>query len=100
MGSATRSFDVLCVTPRSEEPKMVKIGASCSVTVWIEGLKAGDPEAAEKLWRRYFEALVRVARGRLRGASRAVADEEDAALNAFDSFCRGAARGRYPAVDG
>jgi DNA-directed RNA polymerase specialized sigma24 family protein len=25
-----------------------------------------------------------------------VADEEDAALSAFDSFCRGAARGRYP----
>jgi DNA-directed RNA polymerase specialized sigma24 family protein len=66
------------------------------VTIWIESLKAGDAEAAQKLWRRYFEALVRLARDRLRGASRAMADEEDAALNAFDSFVRGAARGRYP----
>jgi DNA-directed RNA polymerase specialized sigma24 family protein len=28
-----------------------------------------------------------------------VADEEDAALSAFDSFCRGVARGRYPRLD-
>jgi DNA-directed RNA polymerase specialized sigma24 family protein len=28
-----------------------------------------------------------------------MADEEDAALNAFDSFVRGAARGRYPRLD-
>jgi hypothetical protein len=67
-----------------------------SVTVWIESLKAGDADAAQKLWRRYFEALVRLARERLRGAPRAVADEEDAALSAFDSFVRGTARGRYP----
>jgi ECF sigma factor len=33
-----------------------------SVTVWIESLKAGDAQAAEKLWRRYFEGLVRLAR--------------------------------------
>src|SRR5262245_60962916 len=70
-----------------------------SVTTWIESLKAGDAEAAQKLWQRYFEALVRLARDRLRGAPRAVADEEDAALNAFDSFVRGAARGRFPRLD-
>jgi DNA-directed RNA polymerase specialized sigma24 family protein len=70
-----------------------------SVSVWTESLKAGDIAAAEKLWRRYFEALVRLARDRLRGAPRAVADEEDAALNAFESFFRGAAQGRYPRLD-
>src|SRR5581483_9174627 len=70
-----------------------------SVTIWLESLKAGDTDAAGKLWRRYFEALVRLARTRLRGAPRAVADEEDAALNAFDSFDRGASRGRYPRLD-
>jgi DNA-directed RNA polymerase specialized sigma24 family protein len=70
-----------------------------SVTDWIESLKAGNDLAAEKLWRRYFEALVRLARDRLRGAARAAADEEDAALNAFDSFVRGAACGRYPRLD-
>jgi DNA-directed RNA polymerase specialized sigma24 family protein len=70
-----------------------------SVTAWIGSLKAGDADAAEMLWRRYFEDLVRLARDRLRGAPRAVADEEDAALNAFDSFLRGVARGRYPRLD-
>ena len=70
-----------------------------SVTVWLASLKNGDAEAAQKLWSRYFEALVRLARDRLRGAPRAVADEEDAALSALDSFVRGAARGRYPRLD-
>jgi DNA-directed RNA polymerase specialized sigma24 family protein len=70
-----------------------------SVTVWIESLKAGNADAAQKLWRRYFEALVRLARDRLRGAPKAVADEEDAALSAFDSFVRGAACNRYPRLD-
>jgi DNA-directed RNA polymerase specialized sigma24 family protein len=74
-------------------------GSGSSVTVWMESLKAGDAAAAEKLWRRYFEDLVRLARARLRGVPKAVADEEDAALDAFDSFVRGAARGRYPRLD-
>ena len=67
-----------------------------SVGHWIASLKAGDGEAAEKLWRHYFDDLVRLARARLRDAPKAVADEEDAALSAFDSFCKGASRGRYP----
>jgi DNA-directed RNA polymerase specialized sigma24 family protein len=70
-----------------------------SVTHWIESLRAGDADAAQKLWQRYFQALVRLARNRLRGAPRAMADEEDAALSAFDSFVRGAAGGRYPRLD-
>jgi DNA-directed RNA polymerase specialized sigma24 family protein len=77
---------------------VVKISEPRSVTDWIASLKAGDPDAAGKLWRRYFEALVGVARNRPRGAPRAVADEEDAALSAFDSFCRGAALGKYAGV--
>jgi DNA-directed RNA polymerase specialized sigma24 family protein len=70
-----------------------------SVTVWLGLLKEGDPESAAKLWRRYFEALVKLSRRRLRGSARTVADEEDAALSAFDSFVRGAARGRFPRLD-
>jgi DNA-directed RNA polymerase specialized sigma24 family protein len=77
----------------------VSIDSGDSLTVWLESLKAGDPDAATKLWRRYFEALVRLARDRLRGAPRAVADEEDAALNAFDCFVRKASRGRFPRLD-
>jgi DNA-directed RNA polymerase specialized sigma24 family protein len=70
-----------------------------SVTTWIAALKAGDPDAADRLWRRYFEKLVQLADFRLRSQPRACADGEDAALNAFDSFCRGVARGRYPRLD-
>ena len=66
-----------------------------SVTVWIGALKAGDPAAAQPLWERYCRQLVRLARARLGGARRRAADEEDVALSAFYSFCRGAEGGRF-----
>jgi DNA-directed RNA polymerase specialized sigma24 family protein len=67
-----------------------------SVTQWLDRLKAGDPDAAQKLWERYFRRLVGLARKKLRAAPRRAADEEDVALSAFDSFCRGAERDRFP----
>jgi DNA-directed RNA polymerase specialized sigma24 family protein len=70
-----------------------------SVTLWIGGLKAGDSDAAQELWQRYFQALVGLARTRLRAAHRGAEDEEDAALSAFDSFCTGVANGRFPRLD-
>jgi DNA-directed RNA polymerase specialized sigma24 family protein len=70
-----------------------------SITRYLGGLKAGEAEAARALWERYFADLVRLARARLRDAPRAAADEEDAALSAFDSLCRGAEHGRFPRLD-
>jgi DNA-directed RNA polymerase specialized sigma24 family protein len=72
-----------------------------SVTRWIGDLvTSADPAAAaQKLWQRYFHRLVRLARDRLRAGPRGPADAEDAALSAFDSFCRGAAQGRFPRLD-
>jgi DNA-directed RNA polymerase specialized sigma24 family protein len=70
-----------------------------SVTAWIGDLKSGGDGAAQALWERYFEQLVNLARKRLRGASHPVADAEDAALGAFDSFCRGVQQGRFPRLD-
>ena len=69
-----------------------------SVSRWLGNLQAGDQEAAQPLWDRYFDRLVRLASVKLRAGrtSSAEADEEDAALSAFDSFCAGAARGRFP----
>jgi DNA-directed RNA polymerase specialized sigma24 family protein len=69
-----------------------------SITRWIGDLKSGGDEAAQRLWERYFQSLVEVARATLRArhGRRTVEDEEDAALSAFDSFCRGAMRGRFP----
>ena len=67
-----------------------------SVTHWLGQLQAGDPAAVQRLWERYFADLVGLARKRLQGTPRRAADEEDVALSAFDSFCRGAAAGRFP----
>jgi DNA-directed RNA polymerase specialized sigma24 family protein len=70
-----------------------------SVTYWVGRLQAGDPAAAQPLWEGYYRRLVGLARANLRGAPRRAADEEDVALSAFDSFCRGAAAGRFPRLD-
>jgi DNA-directed RNA polymerase specialized sigma24 family protein len=67
-----------------------------SITYWIRLLKAGEAVAAQKLWERYFEQLVRLARRKLQGMARAASSGEDVALSAFDSFCRGAEQGRFP----
>jgi DNA-directed RNA polymerase specialized sigma24 family protein len=65
-----------------------------SITRWLGQLQAGDAAAAQPLWERYFQHLVELARRKL-GAKPRIADEEDVALSAFDSFCRGLQRGRF-----
>lgn len=67
-----------------------------SVTCWLRQLQAGEQEAFQRVWQRYFERLVGLARQRLRSAPGRAADEEDVALSAFDSFFRGARAGRFP----
>ena len=67
-----------------------------SVTTWLALLKAGDPDAADALGRRYFAQLVELARQHLARHARRAADGEDVALAAFAGFCAGAAAGRYP----
>src|SRR3984893_4664796 len=67
-----------------------------SITHWLRLLQAGDRSAAQPLWERYFQLLVVRARASLRGSPGRVADEEDVALGAFDSFCRAAEQGRFP----
>jgi DNA-directed RNA polymerase specialized sigma24 family protein len=67
-----------------------------SITRWFGPLQAGDREAAQRLWQHFASRLIALARVRLRAAPRRAADEEDAVLSAFDSFCRGAEQGRYP----
>jgi DNA-directed RNA polymerase specialized sigma24 family protein len=59
-------------------------------------LKEGDHAAAQPLWERYFDRLVGLAKAKLADGRRRAADEEDVSLSAFDSFCRGAAAGRFP----
>jgi DNA-directed RNA polymerase specialized sigma24 family protein len=70
-----------------------------SVTLYLRRLRAGDRDALQRLWQGYFARLVALARQRLRGAPRQAADEEDAALSAFDSFQRGVEQGRFPRLE-
>ena len=63
-----------------------------AVSHWIDRAKAGDPAAADSLWRCHFDRLVRAVRRRLGGQNRAVSDEEDVVLSVFDSFLRGRRR--------
>jgi DNA-directed RNA polymerase specialized sigma24 family protein len=73
-----------------------------SVSIWIGDLKNGGDAAAQRLWERYCDKLIRLARRDLRTKlprGSGIGDEEDAALSAFDSFCRGAQRNAYPRLD-
>jgi DNA-directed RNA polymerase specialized sigma24 family protein len=72
------------------------MSSSPPVTEWLGRLRAGDRNAAQHLWERYFSQLVRLARQRLPAGRRRATDEEDVALSALDSFVRGVERGRFP----
>ena len=67
-----------------------------AVSMWLVQLKDGDPGAAQQLWNTYFLRMVKAARCKLHGSHVRMADEEDVALSAFKSFCRGTQDGRFP----
>ncbi len=67
------------------------------ISQWVNDLKQGDADAARKLWAHYFTKLAAHARTRL--PLRRAFDEEDVALSAFNSFCAGVERGRFPQLE-
>ncbi len=67
-----------------------------SILGWLRGLGAGDQDAAQQLWERYFARMVRLAEKKLPRHARRAFDEEDVALSAFNSFCAGVEQGRFP----
>lgn len=69
---------------------------SQDVSHWIDLIKKGDSIAANRIWKLYFDRLVRAVRHRLYGQNRAVSDEEDIVLSVFDSFYAAAEDGRFP----
>ncbi len=69
------------------------------VTVWFRGLAEGEDAAVEMIWQKYYDQLVRLARRKLTDGNRRMADEEDIAISTFESFCRGAAAGRFPQLN-
>jgi len=66
-----------------------------SVSGWLESLAAGDEAVVGPLWERYFPPMVQFARQKLQQSRGRWGEEEDAALSAFDSFCRHAQQGQY-----
>lgn len=78
--------------------KHLNMTSEHSISHWFAGLKTGEAEAAQKLWDRYSVRLVDLARDRLGGAPKRVADEEDVVQSVFQSLCRGAAAGRFQNV--
>jgi len=72
-----------------------------SVTHLIGDLKAGDGQAFQPLWDRYYATLVERARAKLcaLSSSTAVNDEEDVALSAFQSLYQGVRQGRFPRLE-
>jgi DNA-directed RNA polymerase specialized sigma24 family protein len=61
----------------------------------MESLQAGDKAVVWPLWEQYFPQMVQYARLKLQHSRGRMGDEEDAALSAFDSFCRHAQQGQY-----
>ena len=70
-----------------------------TITLLIDEVRAGKSVAASKLWQRYYEQLLRLARQKLRSAPKRVSDEEDVVLVAFDAFLRGVEQGRFPKLE-
>jgi DNA-directed RNA polymerase specialized sigma24 family protein len=66
------------------------------MTLWVKKLSDGNPAAAQAIWDKYFQRMADFARQKLNRLPQRVADEEDVALSAMHSFCRGVAAGRFP----
>lgn len=62
-------------------------------------LKQGDNAATGKIWRMYFHRIVALARKHLGTSLKRVADEEDVAISAFQSFCQGAVAGNFARLE-
>ena len=67
-----------------------------SVTLWIARLRTDEEAALSQLYERYWPFLVRLARRRLSGPDRRVADEEDVAIQAFWGFYEKLRQGDIP----
>ena len=70
---------------------VVNTASFCGFTHQYAGL--------QRLWERYFDRLIRMARRNLADGALREADEEDVVLSAIDSFSRAAANGRFPALN-
>lgn len=70
-----------------------------SVSQWVERIRVGDAIAAQHLWNRYFQRLVKLAEKRIRSWPQHVLGAEDIAASVFESIWRGAQEGRLDRVE-
>src|SRR5271170_6069342 len=70
-----------------------------SISEWIGCLRAGDRDAAQLIWKRFVDRLLRLARAKLAGRVRREADEEDVVLSVFDAAFQGIRDGRFSKID-
>jgi RNA polymerase sigma factor (sigma-70 family) len=75
--------------------KAFLMDSKASVSQWFDCLKEGDGQAAQNLWERYGTRLLQLAKQKLNGRPKRLADEDDIAQCVFASLCRGAAAGRF-----
>lgn len=68
------------------------------VSLWIEQLALADRDAASRLWAHFCQRLMVFARSKMSPSTRRIYDEEDAAVSAFRSLCRGIEAQRFPDV--
>ncbi len=69
-----------------------------SITVWFAQLSEGNPDAAAKLWERFFDRLVGIARQQMTTTNRRIKDEEDIAAGVMAALCECARRGKLPTI--
>ena len=74
----------------------MEASAEGSITKCLRALEQGSDDAGYQLWNHYYHRMVVLARHRLGHAPGRIADEEDVAISAFDSFCGGLQQGRFP----
>lgn len=65
-----------------------------SVSHWLEGMKNQDQESIRKLWDRYFDKLVTIARTKMPSDANPISDEEDIAMSVFCALNNAAANNR------
>ncbi len=70
-------------------------GTSGSVNKQIPGLKAGDSEAEQWIWDRYFLQVAQAARIQLGTSPQTVHDEEDVAISVFANFMKGVRQDKF-----
>jgi RNA polymerase sigma factor (sigma-70 family) len=79
-------------------PKNLTSEADEPISLWVEQLAAADRDAAGRLWAHFCQRIMDFARSRMSSSTRRVYDEEDAAVSAFRSLCRGIESKRFPDV--